>query len=73
MKISSRSKQRVARLMKPPVCTTGRDTPAPRGLTVRALVYHKKHQRLRREYTIIQLHNGQLVSVQSLIKYGFGV
>src|SRR4051812_48915124 len=60
-RISSRSTRKVIRLLKPPCAATGLYDEAPRGLTVRTLIHHQRHQKLRDKYTIAELEGGGLL------------
>lgn len=66
--LSSASKARVRALINPP--TAGEETPAPHGLTIRRLIRHKRHARLRAAHRIAVLADGRLVSIRNLIERG---
>jgi hypothetical protein len=72
-RISSRSKQQIIRLLVPPTDRTGIDDAAPRALTVRRLVHHRRSARLREHYTIAQTATGHLCCIRNLTHLGFDV
>lgn len=64
--VKSTSKRKVLRLMTPPTADTGLDVIAPVGLTVRALIQHKRYKRLRDTYTVIRVEGDFLIPIASL-------
>jgi hypothetical protein len=64
--LTSRSKVRVIELLTPPTAQTGLVRDAPRGLTIRALMHHRRHHRLRTTYTIARLNDGTLVPLSQI-------
>ncbi|NKE70212.1 hypothetical protein [Candidatus Manganitrophus noduliformans] len=70
MKITSKSKRKVLRLLRPPTAT-GVDEPAPPGLTIRKLIHHKRYRALRDRGTIIRVEGDHLLCISNLICFGF--
>ena len=66
--ISSKSKQRIIRLLVPPTQRTGYDVVAPRGLTVRSLIHHRRYAHLRDRYTVALTVTGHLLCLDNLVK-----
>lgn len=72
MKITSKSKRKVLRLLRPPT-ETGIDEPALSGLTVRELIHHRRYRSLRHRATVIRVEGDHLLCVDNLIHLGFDV
>ena len=73
IRISSKSKQTITRLLVPPTAQTSIDDAAPRGLTIQKLIHHKRFARHRERATVAVTSTGHLLCISNLINLGFDV
>lgn len=67
-KITSGSKKRVIELI---YAKSDRRVAAPRGMTIRRLLRHKRYRSLRDPYLLARIEGNHLVCVENLERLGF--